>query len=80
MLISAVAALALFAAPEATQSGDNAASDAAKPAAAAEAKPVTRKVCYQSEVSGTRLPKKTCRTEVVKPKQEAEAKTATPAS
>jgi hypothetical protein len=78
MLISAVAALVLFAAPEATQSGETAAAPAAT-AAAAEAKPATRKVCYETEVSGSRLPKKVCRTEKVKeaPKatEEAAAKT-----
>jgi hypothetical protein len=85
MLISAAVALALFAAPETTQSGDTAAqAPAAQAAPAAEAKPVTRKVCYQSELSGSRLPKKVCKTETVKPaepKQEAEkAPAANPAS
>ena len=78
MLLSAVAALVLLAAPEATQSGEATAAQAAAPAAA-EAKPATRKVCYETEVSGSRLPKKVCRTEKVKdaPKatEEASAKT-----
>jgi hypothetical protein len=73
MLLSAVAALALFAAPEATQSGEATAAPAPA-AAAAAAKPAMRRVCYQSEVSGTRLPTKTCHLEPVKaaPKKEAE--------
>ena len=73
MLISAVAALVLFAAPEATQSGEATAAQAPA-AAAAEAKPATRRVCYEIEVSGSRLPKKKCRDEPVKaaPKKEAE--------
>jgi hypothetical protein len=75
MLISAVAALVLFAAPEATQSGETtAAPTAAAAPAAAEAKPAMRRVCYEIEVSGSRLPKKKCREEPVKaaPKKEAE--------
>ena len=68
MLISAAVALALFAAPETTQSGETAAP------AAAEAKPATRKVCYEVEVAGSRMPKRKCREEPVKtaPKKEAE--------
>jgi hypothetical protein len=74
MLISAVAALALFAAPEATQSGDPAVA-AAKPAA--EAKVATKRVCEVVELSGSRLPKKKCRDVPVKeePKKEAEKAT-----
>lgn len=59
MLISALAAVVLLAAPETVQSGE-----AAK--AAAEAKPATRKVCYTVEVSGSRMPKKKCREEPIK--------------
>lgn len=73
MLISVVAALALFAAPEATQSGETTAAQA--PAAAtAEAKPAMRRVCSEVELSGSRLPKKSCKMVPVKaePKQEAE--------
>ncbi|HEX7943270.1 MAG TPA: hypothetical protein VF495_01320 [Phenylobacterium sp.] len=74
MLMSAVAALVLFAAPEATQSGETPAAQAPAATAVAEAKPATRKVCYEIEVSGSRLPKKKCREEPVKaaPKKEAE--------
>jgi hypothetical protein len=79
MLMSAVAALVLFAAPEATQSGEAPAAQAPA-AAAAEAKPAMRRVCYEVEVSGSRLPKKNCKMEPVKtaPKatEEASAKTA----
>lgn len=73
MLISAIAALVLFAAPEATQSGETPAAQAPAPAAA-EAKPAMRRVCYEVEISGSRLPKKNCKMEPVKtePKQEAE--------
>ncbi len=63
MLISVVAALALFAAPEATQSGAPLTVDA-KPAAAAP--PEMRKVCETIEVSGSNLPKKKCHTVPVK--------------
>ena len=86
MLISAAVALALFAAPETTDSGATAApppAAEAAPVAAAEAKPAMRKVCAEVEVSGSRLPKKKCRMEPVKgePKQEAEkAPAANPAS
>lgn len=68
MLLSAALALALFAAPETTQSGETGAAPAA-----AEAKPATRKVCQDVEVAGSRLPKRKCREEPVKaPKKEAE--------
>jgi hypothetical protein len=69
MLLSAAVALALFAAPETTQSGET-----AQAPAAAEAKPATRKVCQDVEVAGSRLPKRKCREEPVKaaPKKEAE--------
>ena len=83
MLISAVMALALFAAPETTPSGDTAApAPAAQPAAAqaAEAKPATRRVCESIEVSGSKLPKKKCRTEPVKAEPKAEAGKAAPAA
>ena len=60
MLLSAVAALVLFAAPETTQSGAEAAQNAAAPAAEA-AKPEMRKVCTTIEVSGSNLPKKKCK-------------------
>lgn len=72
MLISAVAALVLFAAPEATQSGAESATADAKPAAAA-AKPETKRVCEVIEVSGSKLPKKKCRDVPVKAAQGAPA-------
>ena len=65
MLLSAVAALVLFAAPETTQSGAEAAQAAATPAAEA-AKPEMRKVCTTVEVSGSNLPKKKCKMVPVK--------------
>jgi len=72
MLISAVAALVLFAAPEATQSGAEAATAEAKPAAA-EAKPQTKRVCEVIEISGSKLPKKKCRDVPVKAAPAADA-------
>lgn len=69
MLISAVAALVLFAAPEATQSGETAAPAADKPAAEAAAKP--KKSCYKTTPPGSKLPKTVCVTEKA-PKQEAD--------
>ena len=81
MLISAVAALALFAAPETTQSGDTAAqAPAAEAAAAAEAKPEMRKICTTVEVAGSNLPKKKCRLEPVKAAPKEEAEKAAPSS
>ncbi|MBL8773292.1 MAG: hypothetical protein JNK30_18055 [Phenylobacterium sp.] len=56
MLISAFAAIALFVAPEATQSGE----------AAKAAQPEMRKVCVTYEVSGSNLKRKKCRNEPVK--------------
>ena len=56
MLISAFAAIALFVAPEATQSGE----------AAKAAQPGMRRVCVTYEVSGSNLKRKTCRNEPVK--------------
>lgn len=58
MLISALAAVVLFAAPETTQSGE-----AAK---MAEAKPEMKRVCETVQVSGSNLPKKKCRNVPVK--------------
>ena len=83
MLISAFAALALFAAPEAAQSGGAETASAVAPAAAAEAQPATRKVCTTVQVSGSNLPKRKCRTAPVKaetPKPTEEAKAETSAS
>ena len=71
MFASAFAALALFAAPEAAQSGEtNAAATEAKPAAA-EAKAPTKK-CYRTTPSGSRMPRTVCVTQA--PKAEAEPK------
>ena len=87
MLISVFAALALFAAPEAAQSGGSApeATSAAEATPAAEAKPAVRKVCTTIQVSGTNLPKKKCKTVPVKPEptkvaEEASGKSAGAAS
>lgn len=66
MIVSALFALALFAAPEAAANADAAAAPQAQPAA--EAKP-QKKCVKQPEVSGSRLAKKVCVT--VKPKAEA---------
>ncbi len=65
MLISALAALALFAAPDANQGAAPASSDAAQPAAEAKPKKVCRKM---PDVSGSRLAKTVCVTE--RPKAE----------
>lgn len=67
MLISAFAALALFAAPEAAQSGDS----EAKPAAAEAKGPVKR--CYTATPSGSRMPRKVCVTEAPKSEEKDEA-------
>jgi len=66
MLISALAALVLFAAPETTQSGAEAAQTADAKPAAAEAKPEMRRVCTTIEVAGSNTPKKKCRMVPVK--------------
>lgn len=80
-IASLVAAAALFAAPESTQSGAPAAETAA-PAAqpAAAAKPAMKRVCEMIEVSGSNLPKKKCHDVPVKPdaKPTEEAKADTP--
>jgi len=60
----------MFAAPETTQAGGS--TPEAKPAATAEAKPLTKRVCETIEVAGSNLPKKKCRDVPVK----AEAKVA----
>ncbi len=59
MLISAVAALALFAAPETTQSGESLAAE--KPAKSAKAEDKgPAKTCYTATPSGSRMPRKVC--------------------
>ena len=59
MLISVLAAVAMFAAPESAQSGE-----AGKMAAGA--KPEMKRVCETIHVSGSNLPKKKCRNVPVK--------------
>ena len=56
MLISALAAVVMFAAPETTPA---AAATDAKPAKSAEAKGAT-KTCYTATPSGSRMPRKVC--------------------
>ncbi|TAJ74508.1 MAG: hypothetical protein EPO51_00165 [Phenylobacterium sp.] len=62
MLISAFAALAMFAAPETTQA---AATTDAKPGKSAEAK-APGKTCYTATPSGSRMPRKVCVTNAAK--------------
>ena len=81
MLISALAALVMFAAPEATQAGEAPAqteaaqSQAAKPekSGKSEAKGPSR-TCYNATPSGSRLPRKVCVTKAAESaKDEVEA-------
>ncbi len=71
MLISALAALVMFAAPEATQAGEAAAQTEAtqSPATQSQAKPEKSakseakgpsRTCYNATPSGSRLPRKVC--------------------
>ena len=71
MLMSALAALALFAAPDAAQSGG------AAPEAKAEPKP--SKTCYTVSDPGSRLPRKVCVTRPAETEEQpaAEAQPAT---
>jgi len=69
MFISALVAVALFAAPEAAQSGGS--TPEAK--APAEAKAAPRKTCYTAKPSGSRLPRKVCVTEAPKAADREEA-------
>jgi hypothetical protein len=64
MLISVLAAVAMFAAPESAQSGSTQSGEAAK--IAAEAKPEMKRVCETIQLSGSNLPKKKCRNVPVK--------------
>jgi hypothetical protein len=64
MFISALAAIAMFAAPQAAQ-GE------AKPQ-----KPAMEKVCYKVEVAGSNLPKKHCEMKPVKVAEDASDKVA----
>lgn len=66
MLISAFAALVMFAAPETTQ----AATPEAKPAKSAE--PKVSKTCYTATPSGSRMPRKVCVTNAAKGEAKAE--------
>ena len=76
MIISALAALALAAAPEAAVSAGKLAPAAQEaPALDSKAAPKTRKVCTESPaLSGTRMPKRTCKTVKVDEKAAAAAK------
>jgi len=66
MLISALAALAMFAAAETTQSGAETAPIAEARPAAATVKSEMRMVCKTVEVSGSSLARKQCRKVPVK--------------
>jgi len=68
MLISAFAALVMFAAPETTQA---AATTEAKPAKSAEANG-PKKTCYTATPSGSRMPRKVCVTTASKGDDKAE--------
>jgi len=68
MLISAVAALAMFAAPETTQAG----AAAEKPTKSAEAKAAPAKTCYTATPSGSRMPRKVCVTTAAKGEEKSE--------
>lgn len=73
MLVSALAAMVMFAAPEASQAG---AAPAAPPAASAKAK--ARKVCHTVPSSESRLPRKVCVIEAPAPDTKAETAEAQP--
>lgn len=62
MLVSAFAALAVFAAPETTQSATPAPVPAPE-AKSTEAKAGPRKMCYTATPSGSRMPRKVCVTQ-----------------
>lgn len=66
MLISAFAALVMFAAPETTQAG----TPETKPAKSAE--PKVSKTCYTATPSGSRMPRKVCVTNAAKGEDKAE--------
>lgn len=67
MLISAFAALVMFAAPETTKSGDS----AAPAKSTAEAAGPT-KTCYTAKPSGSRLPRRICVTNAPKGEEKVE--------
>lgn len=62
MLVSAFAALVLFAAPETTQAAAPAPAPAPE-AKSTEAKAGPRKTCYTATPSGSRMPRKVCVTQ-----------------
>jgi hypothetical protein len=76
MLLSAFAAIVMFAAPETAQAGAATAAEAPAATATAEAKPAMRKVCTKMELPGTNLPKKTCKMVPVKPGEKADEQAA----
>lgn len=67
MLISALAALVMFAAPETTKSGDSAA-----PAKSTAETTAPTKTCYTAKPSGSRLPRRICVTTAPKGEEKAE--------
>ncbi|MBU1374826.1 MAG: hypothetical protein KKE02_06610 [Alphaproteobacteria bacterium] len=69
MLMSAFAALVMFAAPETTQA---AAVTDAKPAKSAEAKSQPGKTCYTATPSGSRMPRKVCVTNAARGDEKSE--------
>jgi hypothetical protein len=72
MLISALAAVVMFVAPEATQAAE---APQAKPekSAKAEGKAAT-KTCYTATPSGSRMPRKICVTKAPESAKDVEAK------
>jgi len=73
MFASALAALVMFAAPDAAQS---AMPEGKAPAAEAKA---PKKICYTSTPSGSRMPRKTCVTQAPKTDQEEHSADKAPA-
>jgi hypothetical protein len=77
MLISALAALVMFAAPETTQAAEAQAvgAEAAKPAKSAKAEgKASTKTCYTATPSGSRMPRKICVTKAPESAKDVEAK------
>jgi hypothetical protein len=77
MLISALAAVVMFAVPEATQAADaqTSAPHAEKPAKAAKAEgKAATKTCYTATPSGSRMPRKICVTNAPESQKDVEAK------
>jgi len=67
MLISAFAALVMFAAPETTKAGDSAA-----PAKSTVEDKAPSKTCYKAKPSGSRLARRVCVTTAPKGEEKAE--------